>query len=303
MKTRGDTRLASGWGAGAFPLLGAIALAAVGCQSERPDGTASPGAIAAATVSAPPPGAKSPAAVSQGAAIQGVITPAAVSQLGDPTATELTIKEPPPTANVASLASSVGTGAASNSAVAPGGHGTSHTTPSAGAPNVAAPKRRGSAPNGSVPTGSSPVAASPAANTNHSARPAAALIASAAVTGEGYRTYLQVASPVVLGSEATVTVHLEPQAPFKSNDKYPYRFTLSSAHGANAPATAVTSAQVSPTRTTLQFPVTAKQVGRASISGTFAFSVCTAEQCLVERAPLVLGFEVVADAVSASPNP
>jgi hypothetical protein len=133
-------------------------------------------------------------------------------------------------------------------------------------------------------------------------RPASALLSSAAVTGEGYRTYLQVPSPLTVGGDATAVVHLEPQSPFKSNDKYPYRFTIDGVEGVSAP-TAVTAASVSPTRTTLRIPVTATRAGRGSISGTFSFSVCTEQKCLVERAPLVLGFEVVTDAVSAGPSP
>lgn len=132
--------------------------------------------------------------------------------------------------------------------------------------------------------------------------PAAALVSSAAVSGEGYRTYLQMPSPVAVGHETLVTVHLEPQAPFKSNDKYPYRFTLGKLEGAAAPSDTVTGPTVTPTRTTLRFAMTPTRVGHGSVSGTFSFSVCTEEKCLVERAPLVLGFEAVADAVSASSN-
>lgn len=109
-------------------------------------------------------------------------------------------------------------------------------------------------------------------------------------------------SPVAVGHETLVTVHLEPQAPFKSNDKYPYRFTLGKLEGAAAPSDTVTGPTVTPTRTTLRFAMTPTRVGHGSVSGTFSFSVCTDEKCLVERAPLVLGFEAVADAVSASSN-
>lgn len=134
-------------------------------------------------------------------------------------------------------------------------------------------------------------------------RPKAALVTGPAVTGEGYRTYLQMPSPVSVGTSATVTVHLEPQPPFKSNAKYPFRFVVGPVRGATAPTSPVTVAAVAPTRTTLQFPITAAEPGRTSVSGTFSFSVCTEEKCLVERAPLVLSFEVTADAVSAGPHP
>lgn len=123
------------------------------------------------------------------------------------------------------------------------------------------------------------------------------------VSGEGYRTYLQMPSPVVVGQSAEVVVNLSPQSPYKSNEKYPFRFSFGDVSGVTTPAASVTGAAATPEKTTLRFAVTGKSVGPAVIGGTFSFSVCTAEKCLVERAPLVLSFEVVADAVSASRNP
>lgn len=133
-------------------------------------------------------------------------------------------------------------------------------------------------------------------------RPTTVLV-SGVVSGEGYRTSLQMPSPIVVGQSAEAVVNLTPQSPFKSNEKYPYRFSFGEVAGVTTPASAVTGATVTPEKTTLRFAVTGKSVGRGSIAGTFSFSVCTAEKCLVERAPLVLSFEVVADAVSAGRNP
>ncbi len=121
-------------------------------------------------------------------------------------------------------------------------------------------------------------------------------------TGEGYRTYAQVSSPIVIGKTSTLTIHLDPQPPFKSNDKYPYRFTVTGSRGVTSSAQVVTAATITPTKTTLQLSLEGKAPGPGSLAGTFSFSVCTPEKCLVERTPLVLNFEVVADALSPSPQ-
>lgn len=121
-------------------------------------------------------------------------------------------------------------------------------------------------------------------------------------TGEGYRTYAQVNTPVVVGKDSTVTIHLDPQAPFKSNDKYPYRFTVTGSRGVTSSTQVVTSATITPTKTTLQLSLEGDVPGPGSLAGMFSFSVCTPEKCLVERTPLVLNFEVVADTLSASPR-
>ncbi len=119
--------------------------------------------------------------------------------------------------------------------------------------------------------------------------------------GEGYRTYAQVSSPIVIGKDSTLTIHLDPQPPFKSNDKYPYRFTVTGSRGVTSSAQVVTAATITPTKTTLQLSLEGNAPGPGSLAGTFSFSVCTPEKCLVERTPLVLNFEVVGDALSASP--
>lgn len=246
--------------------------AAAGCRGEQ----AGAGSASSAAESLPTAGwlAVSASASATPPVAAASAAASATSQLADPTSQELTTKERTAPAETVAAPSSADKSTAGTSTAAKA------TAKVAGTPGH-----------------------STAAAVNPAPKPAAALIASAPVTGEGYRTYLQLPSPLVLGRDATVTVHLEPQAPFKSNDKYPYRFTVGNVEGASAPSAAVTAASVTPTRTTLRFPITAKSVGRGSIAGTFSFSVCTEAKCLVERAPLVLGFEVVADAVSASPHP
>lgn len=140
------------------------------------------------------------------------------------------------------------------------------------------------------------------ASTVAAPRPTTTLV-SGVVSGEGYRTYLQLPSPVVVGQSVEAVVNLSPQAPYKSNEKYPFRFSFGDVSGVTTPGASVAGASVTPEKTTLRFAVTGKSVGPAVVGGTFSFSVCTAEKCLVERAPLVLSFEVVADAVSAGRNP
>lgn len=127
------------------------------------------------------------------------------------------------------------------------------------------------------------------------------LLTSAPQTGEGYKVYARVQSPVIQGKPAAVIVHLEPQPPFKSNDKYPYRFTVNESRGVTPSSSAVTGAEVAPEKTTLTVPFRAEEVGSATLGGTFAFSVCTPEKCLIERASVVSTFEVVADSTAPKP--
>lgn len=113
------------------------------------------------------------------------------------------------------------------------------------------------------------------------------------VTGEGFKAYLQLNAPLQVGAEAHVEVVLEPQAPFKCNEQYPYRFSNVQGEGINLKTVDIRNADVNPQRTVLVVPVTPSRAGRANVSGTFAFSVCTDEKCLIEKRPLQLAFDVV----------
>jgi hypothetical protein len=50
--------------------------------------------------------------------------------------------------------------------------------------------------------------------------------------------------------------------------------------------------KVTAERSVLSIPVQAQAAGKATVSGTLSFSVCTDERCLVEKRELALNLEV-----------
>lgn len=126
-----------------------------------------------------------------------------------------------------------------------------------------------------------------------SAPPRLETVQGAVQVGEGYRVYLHGPSPIRVGETKAFTVVIEPQAPFKSNDKYPYRFAGLKTRGVSVSSDATMNAHITPSRTTLQVNVTGAAPGAASLEGTLGFSVCTDEKCLIERATLEVSFSVI----------
>ncbi|MBX3184380.1 MAG: hypothetical protein KF915_17255 [Polyangiaceae bacterium] len=91
-----------------------------------------------------------------------------------------------------------------------------------------------------------------------------------------------------VGEPTNATVVLLGKAPYKCNDKYPYRFkpqaspALSFPDGAPLGEGTVVSAE----EVRLQVPFTPTQPGDHRLSGQVSFSVCTADRCLIERREL-----------------
>lgn len=157
---------------------------------------------------------------------------------------------------------------------------TSSTSRSSPAPETRTPVR---------PLASSSVAAGGSSSTT----PTAHTVRSAIQQGEGFRVYLQGASPLLVGETRRFTVVVEALAPFKSNDKYPYRFTGLTGKGITLAQDKVTAARVTPERTALDVEVTGASASDATLEGVLSFSVCTEEKCLIERASLSVNFAVV----------
>lgn len=169
------------------------------------------------------------------------------------------------------------------------------TTPSSAATAPLVPATRApSQP--SAPRTSNSATRNPSANvapvTSSTTAPALQTVRSATQRGEGFAVYLQGTSPVLVGETRRFTVVVEAVAPFKSNDKYPYRFANLTGKGVTLPHDKVTTARVTSERTTLDVEITGATPGEASVGGVLNFSVCTEEKCLVERATLSVGFAV-----------
>jgi hypothetical protein len=117
--------------------------------------------------------------------------------------------------------------------------------------------------------------------TSHSATELAATAA-----GAEYKVTLTAPGNFVVGQAGLLQVQLEPLAPYKCNDQYPYRFKLVANPAAEFPQPVVSQAEVSARLVTLALPFTPKAPGNLRIAGEFSFSVCTEEKCLVQKVAL-----------------
>jgi hypothetical protein len=82
------------------------------------------------------------------------------------------------------------------------------------------------------------------------------------------------------------------KAPFHCNEQYPYKITLDRAPGVTFPNPIARGMRVNGTRATLSVPFSADSAGQFVISGTFAFSTCSADRCLIDKAKLSVPIDV-----------
>lgn len=162
------------------------------------------------------------------------------------------------------------------------------------APPSPAAARAGAAPASAAPAlkaASSPSAEVPAA-ADAPAKAGGPTVQGAVVTEEPFSVWLQAVSPVAAGP-ATVEAVLVAKPPYHCNAEYPHKFKLGAAPaGLSYPEATVKGAQVTAERSVLRIPVQAQSPGKATVSGTLQFSVCTEERCLVEKRDLSLNLEV-----------
>lgn len=107
--------------------------------------------------------------------------------------------------------------------------------------------------------------------------------------------------PAALGAGAKAgqgELVLVAKAPFKCNQDYPYKLKLTA--GSAIPSkTEITKPDIMVAKDRVAVPVSFEVNGPApAMEGTFAFSVCTDDKCLIERKTLKL----TVDAVSSAPS-
>lgn len=129
------------------------------------------------------------------------------------------------------------------------------------------------------------------------AEPAAAAAAGAGksqVSEDSYDLKLEPSGTYKVGAASTVQVVLDAKAPFKVNQEYPYSFSLNEAPGVKFASMKVTgdAVKLEQKRATMSVPFTPSEAGERTISGTFKFSVCTDEQCLIKKQELALAVNV-----------
>lgn len=96
------------------------------------------------------------------------------------------------------------------------------------------------------------------------------------------------------GKEGQVQIVLDAKAPFHVNKEYPYSFALNDSPGLKFASMKVQkdAVKLETQRATMTVPFTPSKGGAHTISGTFKFSVCTDEQCLIKKQELALSVDV-----------
>jgi len=142
-----------------------------------------------------------------------------------------------------------------------------------------APVIAASAPAAATPP-ATPTAADASA-TNHYDEPKFALVA-------------QPSGAYAAGKEGTIDIVLDAKPPFHVNQQYPYKFKAKEAAGVKfaQPVVGKDAAKIEQQRVTMRVPFVPDAAGQRTVSGQFAFSVCTEETCLIEKRDLALVVDV-----------
>lgn len=105
-------------------------------------------------------------------------------------------------------------------------------------------------------------------------------------TGQAFSVWLQSSGKYTAGQQGAVEAVVMPKGEFHCNQEYPYKFVTSSlSSGVTFPKSTYRAEglSISPTRTVMRIPFVPQSAGEARVGGTFHFSVCTDQQCVVEK--------------------
>ncbi len=105
------------------------------------------------------------------------------------------------------------------------------------------------------------------------------------------------------GATCTVPIKLEAQGEFHINDEYPYKFLANNATGAELEGSdpqgknvfskaAGDFAKQSPKIALMNVKLKPTSPGKATVSGTYKFSVCAESKCKIETAPVSFSVDV-----------
>jgi hypothetical protein len=124
----------------------------------------------------------------------------------------------------------------------------------------------------------------------------------AAADGPGKNRYdetsfaltLEPSGEYTVGKEGAVTLTLKAAPPYKVNDQYPHKFKAKEGGGVKYAAAVVGKDKAKLDKQSLTMPVafSAEAPGKVTVAGQFLFSVCTDENCLMEKRDLALTVDV-----------
>jgi hypothetical protein len=100
--------------------------------------------------------------------------------------------------------------------------------------------------------------------------------------------------PYAPGKEGAFEIVLDAKKPFHVNQQYPYKFKTKEGPGVKyaQPVVGKDQAKLEAQRVTMRVAFTPDGAGQRTLSGQFAFSVCTDETCLMEKRDLTLVVDV-----------
>jgi hypothetical protein len=123
--------------------------------------------------------------------------------------------------------------------------------------------------------------------------PAAGATRGPAASNDTYTTWLESVGSYTAGQAGQVRLVLEAKAPYHTNEEYPYKFTFGSPiGGVSYPTSVVKDMKIAEMTASMTLPIQAAAKGAATVQGTFNFSVCSKDKCLIEKANLTLPIEI-----------
>ena len=95
------------------------------------------------------------------------------------------------------------------------------------------------------------------------------------------------------GNSGILMLELQAKAPHHVNQEYPHKFKLKPVDGISFPnpTLARDAMTVQPMAIVLRVPLKPMHKGAFKVEGEFAFSLCTADRCLIEKRSLVAEIE------------
>jgi hypothetical protein len=95
---------------------------------------------------------------------------------------------------------------------------------------------------------------------------------------------------LIAGQPASIEITVDAKGGYHPNEKYPYKFKPAAAPGVrySSPVFSTEAVKLEPQRATLTVSFTPEGKGDRTVAGLFAFSLCSADQCLIEKRDLAL---------------
>ena len=99
---------------------------------------------------------------------------------------------------------------------------------------------------------------------------------------------LSAGSRYIVGQQGMVQLELRAKAPHHVNQEYPHKLKLKPEEGVTFPRVNLSrdSMKIEQMTLSLAIPFTASHTGEVVVAGEFAFSLCTADRCLIEKRAL-----------------